>query len=177
MKLLLDVAERTGWTFAQALAGALVAAPVGITLGTFDWRTGLTAATTAAVIALLKTLAVASSAAAAAPAPQPAQPAEPAPQPAEPAGRPGTVGELVQRTMPAAPPGEQTLALPPVTPSAQPGSDTRALSPTRLDPASTQQLPVVGTDPASVSAASARPGTPDPARAGSPQSAWFAPTP
>jgi hypothetical protein len=81
---LLDIIERVGWTFIQAVAATVVSAGTAADLHTFDWRAALTGAGTAAAIALLKQLGVNASVAllaAKAPAAPSAPPVAPAPEP------------------------------------------------------------------------------------------------
>jgi hypothetical protein len=55
---LLDLAERAGWTFVQAVAGSVAAAGTATTIGTFDWRAALVGGAVAAVLSVLKVLGV-----------------------------------------------------------------------------------------------------------------------
>lgn len=59
---IVDLLERVGWTFAQALAGSIAAGGTAVSLQTFDWRAALVGAGTAAALCLLKVIAVAASA-------------------------------------------------------------------------------------------------------------------
>lgn len=51
---LLDLLERVGWTFFQALAGSIAAGGTAVTLQTFDWRSALVGAGVAAILSALK---------------------------------------------------------------------------------------------------------------------------
>jgi hypothetical protein len=62
---LLDLAERVGWTFLQALAGAITAGGEAAAAGTFDWRSAVVGALVAAVVCALKVLGVTASTASA----------------------------------------------------------------------------------------------------------------
>lgn len=55
---LTDVAERVGWTFAQALGGAVAGASASVGFAGFNWHAALVAAGTAAGLCLLKVLGV-----------------------------------------------------------------------------------------------------------------------
>jgi len=54
----LNMLDRVGWTFFQALGGAVAAGATTATVGTFDWRAALVGAATAAVLCALKVLGV-----------------------------------------------------------------------------------------------------------------------
>lgn len=53
-KFVADLAERAGWTFAQAVAGSVSAAGTASTLHTFDWRAAGVGGLVAAVLCVLK---------------------------------------------------------------------------------------------------------------------------
>jgi hypothetical protein len=55
---LLDIFDRVGWTFVQALAGSFFAGGVAISQHEWDWKAALTGALTAAAICLFKVLGV-----------------------------------------------------------------------------------------------------------------------
>lgn len=58
MSKITDLAERVGWTFAQALAGSVAAASSSAGFGGFGWQAALVGAGTAAGLCLLKVLGV-----------------------------------------------------------------------------------------------------------------------
>jgi hypothetical protein len=55
---LLDLVERSGWTFVQALAATIYAAGQTTNFSSINWQAALTGAGIAAVIAMLKALGV-----------------------------------------------------------------------------------------------------------------------
>lgn len=54
----LNVVDRVGWTFFQALGGSVAAGATTATVGTFDWRAALVGAATAGALCALKILGV-----------------------------------------------------------------------------------------------------------------------